>query len=194
MDIRSLKAWATRNLPRGSKLREIIILDEDRLTAEAFLAKMQVWLTLCDLEHGFKEKQRIKQDVSETYRASEACPFCSTDRVTLLDNAMRIYCCSCGGYWRNVDHDFYWLKRLSVAEASDKIVSNNEEYRLYVEQLKNSSMCKSMEIVLPETLEKARLGILKMMRCGELMAFLTPDGDLIFAHIEDKTQTQPYSM
>ena len=50
VDLRGLKAWAAKSLPRGSKLREVIMLDEDRLTPEAFLAKLQVWLSLYDVE------------------------------------------------------------------------------------------------------------------------------------------------
>ena len=50
VDLRSLKAWAAKNLPRSSKLREVILLDEDRLAPEAFLAKMDVWLALYDVE------------------------------------------------------------------------------------------------------------------------------------------------
>ena len=52
VDIRRLKRWVRRHLPAGSKLREVILLDEDRMLPEAFLAKMDVWLVLYDIEHG----------------------------------------------------------------------------------------------------------------------------------------------
>ena len=52
VDLRRLKAWAAKHLSHGSKLREVIMLDKDQLTSEAFLAKMTVWLALYDLEHG----------------------------------------------------------------------------------------------------------------------------------------------
>ena len=50
LDTRGLKAWARKNLPGDSKLREVILLDEDQMLPEAFLAKMDVWLTLYDIE------------------------------------------------------------------------------------------------------------------------------------------------
>ena len=50
LDTRGLKAWARKNLPGDSKLREVILLDEDHMLPEAFLAKMDVWLTLYDIE------------------------------------------------------------------------------------------------------------------------------------------------
>ena len=56
VDIRRLKRWVRRHLPVGSKLREVILLDEDRMLPEAFLSKMDVWLTLYDIEHGQDEK------------------------------------------------------------------------------------------------------------------------------------------
>jgi len=52
VDVRRLKIWARKNLPNSSRLREVILLDEDRMLPEAFLAKMDVWLVLYDIEHG----------------------------------------------------------------------------------------------------------------------------------------------
>lgn len=49
LDARGLKAWARKNLPGNSKLREVILLDEDHMLPEAFLAKMDVWLALYTL-------------------------------------------------------------------------------------------------------------------------------------------------
>ena len=46
LDTQGLKAWARKNLPGNSKLREVILLDEDHMLPEAFLAKMDVWLAL----------------------------------------------------------------------------------------------------------------------------------------------------
>jgi len=57
VDIRRLKIWARKNLSRDSKLRDVLLLDEDRMLPAAFLAKMQVWLALYDLEHGQDEKE-----------------------------------------------------------------------------------------------------------------------------------------
>ena len=50
VDIRRLKNWARKNLREDSSLRELIMLDEDRMLPEAFLAKVSVWLTLYDIE------------------------------------------------------------------------------------------------------------------------------------------------
>jgi len=52
VDIRRLKNWARRNMREDSSLRELIMLDEDRMLPEAFLAKMSVWLSLYDIESG----------------------------------------------------------------------------------------------------------------------------------------------
>ena len=50
VDIRRLKIWARKNLSGDSRLREVILLDEDRMLPEAYLAKMDVWLALYDIE------------------------------------------------------------------------------------------------------------------------------------------------
>ena len=52
VDIRPLKKWASEYLPRNSKLREIILLEKDQLAPDIFLARMDVWLKLLDLEVG----------------------------------------------------------------------------------------------------------------------------------------------
>ena len=50
VDIRRLKKWARKNLRGDSKLRELILLDEDHMLPEAYLAKMEVWQALYDIE------------------------------------------------------------------------------------------------------------------------------------------------
>lgn len=50
IDIRKLKQWSIRYLKQGSKLREILVLEDDFLLPEEYLAKMDVWLKLVDLE------------------------------------------------------------------------------------------------------------------------------------------------
>ena len=57
LNIRRLKIWARENLPGDSKLKEVVLLDEDRMHPEAFLAKMQVWLALYDVEHGNQKEE-----------------------------------------------------------------------------------------------------------------------------------------
>lgn len=61
LDIRRLKIWAQKNLPRDSKLKEIIMLDEDRMLPEAFLAKVFIWLTLYDIEHGPQDEKKTRK-------------------------------------------------------------------------------------------------------------------------------------
>ena len=50
VDIRRLKVWVQKNLRGDSKLREVILLDDDYMLPEAFLAKMDVWISLFDIE------------------------------------------------------------------------------------------------------------------------------------------------
>ena len=50
VDIRRLKHWAGMHLKSESKLREIIILEDDYLLPEEYLSKMDVWLKLSNLE------------------------------------------------------------------------------------------------------------------------------------------------
>lgn len=50
VDIRRLKQWANTNLRRHPKLREIILLDQDQLTPEEYLTKLDIWLKLFQIE------------------------------------------------------------------------------------------------------------------------------------------------
>ena len=61
MDITRFKTWINKHLHHTSKLREVILLDEDHMLPEAFLAKMGVWLALYDIEHGQDEKETRKR-------------------------------------------------------------------------------------------------------------------------------------
>ena len=60
LDVRSLKRWARKKLPRDSKLRELILLDADRMQSQAFLTKIEVWLSLYDIEHGHQKRENKK--------------------------------------------------------------------------------------------------------------------------------------
>jgi len=51
LDIHGLKHWAKENLPRTSQIRKILLLERDYLAVEEFLAKMDLWLKLIDLEN-----------------------------------------------------------------------------------------------------------------------------------------------
>ncbi len=50
LDIHGLKSWAEENLPRISQIRSILLLERDSLTVEEFIAKMDIWLKLIDIE------------------------------------------------------------------------------------------------------------------------------------------------
>lgn len=57
IDVRRLKKWARKKLPRDSKVRELILLDADCMLPEAFLTKIEVWLSLYDIEHNHQKKE-----------------------------------------------------------------------------------------------------------------------------------------
>ena len=50
VDIHGMKLWATANLLKTSHLRGILLLEKDILTVDEFLAKMEIWLKLIELE------------------------------------------------------------------------------------------------------------------------------------------------
>ena len=50
LDIHGLKSWAEENLPRISQIRSILLLERDSLTVVEFIAKMDIWLKLIDIE------------------------------------------------------------------------------------------------------------------------------------------------
>ena len=49
VDIRGFKKWA-RSLSRESKLRELILLEDDYLPIDEYLVKMMVWVSLSRIE------------------------------------------------------------------------------------------------------------------------------------------------
>ena len=50
VDVHGMKLWATANLPKNSLLRGVLLLEKDVLTVDEFLAKMDIWLKLIELE------------------------------------------------------------------------------------------------------------------------------------------------
>ena len=50
LDIHGLKHWAEETLPRRSQIRGILLLERDFLTVEEFIAKMDIWLKLINME------------------------------------------------------------------------------------------------------------------------------------------------
>lgn len=60
LDVRSLKRWVRNKLPSDSKLRELILLDADRMLPEAFLTRVEVWLSLFDIEHDHQHRETRK--------------------------------------------------------------------------------------------------------------------------------------
>ncbi len=50
IDIRRLKRFAVENLPSYSQLRIVLLSERDQLKVNDFLAKMDIWITLLNLE------------------------------------------------------------------------------------------------------------------------------------------------
>jgi len=50
IDISDLKLWAAQTLSSTSPLRGVLLLEQERLSVENFLAKMDTWLKLVELE------------------------------------------------------------------------------------------------------------------------------------------------
>jgi hypothetical protein len=50
IDIRRLKRFAAENLPGNSRLRAVLLSERDHLPAVDFLAKMDVWMRLLNIE------------------------------------------------------------------------------------------------------------------------------------------------
>ena len=48
--ISRLKLWAGANLPASSRIRQVSQLEKDVLLVYEFLAKMDIWIKLVDLE------------------------------------------------------------------------------------------------------------------------------------------------
>ena len=56
VDIVPLKKWVRKNMPLDSSLRELILIEGDKLTPEDFLSKIETWLTLLDIESKKSDK------------------------------------------------------------------------------------------------------------------------------------------
>jgi len=50
IDIRSLKGFASERLHTSSQLRNVLLSERDQLKVNDFLAKMDIWITLLNLE------------------------------------------------------------------------------------------------------------------------------------------------
>jgi len=50
IDIRSLKGFASERLHSSSGLRNVLLSERDQLGVNDFLAKMDIWITLLNLE------------------------------------------------------------------------------------------------------------------------------------------------
>ena len=53
VNISGLKRCATERLPSNSPLRGVLLLERDQLTAKDFLAKMDVWMRLLNIEKSY---------------------------------------------------------------------------------------------------------------------------------------------
>ena len=56
IDIRPLKAFVRRRFPKRSLLRELILAEDDFISAWVFVASVRLWLRLLDLELLKKEE------------------------------------------------------------------------------------------------------------------------------------------
>jgi hypothetical protein len=50
VNINGLKLFAAESLPGNSRLRDVLLSERDQLTANDFLAKMDVWMRLLNIE------------------------------------------------------------------------------------------------------------------------------------------------
>ena len=57
VDIRPLKAFVQRRFPKRSLLRELILVEDDFISAWVFVASVRLWLRLLDLELMKKEEE-----------------------------------------------------------------------------------------------------------------------------------------
>ncbi len=53
VNIGRFKGFATESLPVNSRLRDVLLSEKDQLTAKDFLAKMDVWMRLLNIEKSY---------------------------------------------------------------------------------------------------------------------------------------------
>lgn len=51
VNLKKLKIFALENLRENSRLRKLLLLDDEELAPEEFLVKLDVWLKLLKMEH-----------------------------------------------------------------------------------------------------------------------------------------------
>lgn len=117
-------------------------------------------------------------------KVKEECPFCGAEPVTLLDDYTRVHGCRCGRYWTDKEGVIEELRRLTVSEASMKMDSLNKRYVEEREQLSKIDLFKDIPHFSVGYLHGLWQGRLGLMRDGELMVFLTPDGYLVYSLLE----------
>jgi hypothetical protein len=62
LDIHGLKRWAKDILPKTSQIRSILLLERELLTVEEFIAKMDIWLKLIDMETNTLRAREIRKN------------------------------------------------------------------------------------------------------------------------------------
>ena len=62
LDIQGLKRWAKDILPKTSQIRSILLLERELLTVEEFIAKMDIWLKLIDMETNTLRASEIRKN------------------------------------------------------------------------------------------------------------------------------------
>lgn len=112
-------------------------------------------------------------------RVKGVCPFCGDGHVTHLDGT--VYGCSRDHYWRNIEGIVDELHRLTVAEASVKMAMLDEGYIDEVEKINKTNIYEDPIIFPPEIVHQITQAKLELVRDGMFMAFMTPEGKVIFA-------------
>lgn len=51
MNLKKLKVFALENLRENSRLRKLLLLEDEELAPEDFVVKLDVWLKLLKMEH-----------------------------------------------------------------------------------------------------------------------------------------------
>jgi len=86
VDIRPLKAFVQRCLPKRSLLRELILAEDDFISPWLFMASVRLWLRLLDLE---LMRKSLHQRLLELYFLhaveEDAVPFSALPVLKLLD-------------------------------------------------------------------------------------------------------------
>ena len=54
IDLRELKGYIEKEFPEESELRQLIMMEDDKITPDQFLERARIWLRLSTIEFGNK--------------------------------------------------------------------------------------------------------------------------------------------